>query len=229
MELSHFLEHVKKHAGTSEEVAREASDQTLEVLGELLTESTQHAVARELPDELAEALQRCRPDGDFGLEEFYERIQLREEPPGGYNVEHAQAVCMGMSETLDDETRTRLQNSVPDEYRELFEPREIDEIQRAERHGSREADDRKLSSGRPGSSRPLSEAKGSAHSDSVVNADEPRASRKLASSHGSPHEGRDLSTGRPDGDVNVDLPDEPDAEPDSTSDQEDDEADDPES
>lgn len=209
MQMSQFLEHVRKHSGTGEDTAREAADQTLEVLGELLTESTQHALARELPEQLADSVQRRRPNGEFGLDDFYEQINLRDEDDdSAYNVEHAQAVCMGMTETLDDETRTRVQNSLPEDFRELFEPREIEELQRARRQGSEEDDDNKLSTGRPGSSRPLSESKSDAHSDSVVNTEEPRANRKLSSSHASPHEGRDLSTGRPDGEVNVDLPEE---------------------
>jgi uncharacterized protein (DUF2267 family) len=201
MEMQHFTQTVQKYAGSSDELAERASESTLEVLGALVTKSDQRALARQLPSPLSEAIQRSSPDQTFDLETFYDRIEVGESVEGALQLEHAQAVCQALAQTVDSEMRTRLARHLPEEYEHLFEPRKVPAA-KPRRHRDVAEDTRKLSSGRPGSSKPLSEASsGAAHSNSVAESSNPRGDRKLSTGHGSPHEGRDLATGRPDGQV----------------------------
>ncbi len=204
MEMQSFTTIVQKHSGSSDELAERAAESTVEVLGQLLIRSDQRALARQLPAPLADAVQRHRPNGTFELETFYDRIEVGEEVEGALQLEHAQAVCQALAETVDSEMRTRIVNHLPDGYEHLFDVREIPAARRRRQRKSSE-NSNKLSSGRPGSSKPLSEAQsGAAHSNSVVESENPRGDRKLSTGQGSPHEGRDLATGRPDGQVPAD-------------------------
>ena len=197
MQMSQFISAVQKHSGSSEAVARRAAINTLEVFGQLLLKADQEAVAEQLPDELAEAIQRHKSDQTFELEEFYDRIDVKHEAGKSFQIEHAQAVLEAMAELMDKETRRRIIKHLPDEYGELVTPRDIKEVHGPEHHVTEEGN--KMSTGRPGSSHPLSEATSDAHTHSVARSDNPHGGRKLSTGHQSPNEGHDLATGRPDG------------------------------
>lgn len=199
MELGEFLEAVRRHAGSSQKDARQASKKTLEVFGELLTRGDREALVEQLPRSLANALQRGEPGLDFEIEEFYDRIVIEDEAEQGFQLEHAQAVLVALGELIDTETRKRLQAHLDDAYAELLEPREIPEIERKRRTDDNEENGRKLSTGKPGSSRPLNEARGGGHRNSPARTDSPREHRKLSSGKGGPNEGHDLATGKPPG------------------------------
>ena len=199
MQLREFLEAVRRRAGSTESDARVASKKTLEVFGELLTRADREAVAEQLPRSLANALQRGEPGRDFDLDTFYERVVVDDGAEQGFQLEHAQAVCAALAELVDAEVRKRLQAHLPEEFRELLQPREIPELEQKPRRQDIEQNARKLSTGRPGGSRPLNEAKGAGHSNSVAKSDNPRGGRKLSTSSGAPNEGHDLATGSPPG------------------------------
>ena len=198
MDMQDFLASVQKHAGSSEKVARRAAIKTLEVFGQLLTRAEQRAVANQLPDELAEAVQRHNPGRDFDIDEFYNRIQIKHDAAKSFQMEHAQAVMETLANWVDYETRTRLTRHLPDAYGELLSPREIQEVHGPDRYVTRDKG-RKLSSGKPGSKNPLNEATSDAHSNSVARSGNPYGERKLSTGKPSPNEGHDLATGRPDG------------------------------
>lgn len=197
MNYEQFILAVQRHAGDGEEVARRAAEKTLGVFGELLTESDQKALADELPDTLADAIQTRRAGESYNLDEFYRRIDIGHDQSAGFQVEHAQAVLAALADVLDRETRVRLQKHLPDEYKPLLEPREIPEYDGSQHHDSR-TEARKLSTGKPGPEHPISEAESDAQSGSVVESENPHGDRKLSTGKSSPNEGHDLATGKPD-------------------------------
>jgi uncharacterized protein (DUF2267 family) len=198
MQMERFLSAVQKHSGSSEEVARRASIDALEVFGQLLLKTDQKAVADELPDELADAIRRHQPGRTFGVEELYDRIEVKHDASKSFQIEHAQAVLEALGRLIDKETRRRIVKHLPEEIGELVTPRDIKEVHGPEHHVTEESG-RKMSTGKPGSSHPLSEGTSDAHSNSVANADNPHGARKLSTGRQSPNEGHDLATGRPDG------------------------------
>lgn len=199
MELGEFLEAVRRHAGSSQKDARKASKKTLEVFGELLTRADREALAEQLPRSLSNALQRGEPGREFEIDDFYERIVIEDDAEQGFQLEHAQAVLVALGELVDVETRKRLQAHLSDEYAELLEPRDVPEVERKRRAADVEENGRKLSTGKPGSSRPLNEARGGGHTDSPAQTETPREDRKLSTGKGGPNEGHDLATGTPPG------------------------------
>lgn len=199
MELGAFLELVCRHAGSSQQDARRASKKTLEVFGELLTRADREATAEQLPRSLSNALRRGEPGQQFEIGEFYDRIVIEDDADQGFEVEHAQAVLVALGEMVDHETRKRLQAHLEEEYADLLEPKEIPEVDRRRRGDDIEETRSTLSTGKPGSSRPLNEADGDGHPDSPANTDSPRESRKLSTGEGGPNEGHDLATGTPPG------------------------------
>lgn len=193
MELDEVLETVRHRAGSTEKDALRASKQTLEVLGALLTRADREALADQLPRSLANALRRRDPGEDFGLDQFYEEVLVDEEGKKGFQIEHAQAVCAALAELVDGETNKRLKAHLPEEFQELLEPREIPEIREKPRGHDIDKNGRKLSTGRPGSSRPLAEARGGGHAESLASRENPHAGRKLSSGAVSPNDGSDFS------------------------------------
>lgn len=167
MQMSQFIQAICKHSGSSEKAARRAATKTLEVFGELLTDTDRKAVSRQLPSELADAIATGRSGREFGIDEFYERINVRKGAARGFQIEHAQAVCAALADALDYETRIRLQNHLSEEFARLLEPRDIPGVQNGSRRETSHSG-RKLSTGRPGSTNPINEAGGIAHRNSVA-------------------------------------------------------------
>ncbi|MFB6262708.1 MAG: DUF2267 domain-containing protein [Bradymonadaceae bacterium] len=203
MRTDRFISRIRQRAGSTQSAARTAAEQTLEVLGELLTRHDRRDLARELPGDLGDRLQVRSPEASFGLETFYEKIHIEPddlagEDSGGVHLEHAQAVCEVLTELLDGEWCKRLQSRLPDDYADLFEVRHVSTATPPRGHDIEE-NPRKLSNGRPGSSQPLSEVSDGAQRESVAESENPRADRKLSSSTGSPTPGRDLASGEPPG------------------------------
>lgn len=196
MDMQSFLATVQKYAGSAEAVAERAARKTLEVLGELLTHRDREVLARDLPDDLREPLFARSNGSGFDRDTFYEKVIVQENANRSFHLEHAQAVCTAVTETVDSETAQRVRTRLPDSIAELFEPRDIPTADRSRRDVG--AGSRKLSSGRPGSSRPISEADSKVgHRNSVVSRDNPHGNRKLSTGQGA----RDLASGKAAGDV----------------------------
>lgn len=196
MTYEQFILSVEHHAGDGEEIARHAARGTLELFGELLTGPDQKALAAELPGPLAEAVRRRKPGQNYGLEEFYDRIDVQTGQTKGFQIEHAQAVLATLGKLVDREIRVRLQKHLPEEFGPLLELREVPEYDGSKHHDSR-SESRKLSTARDGSENRISEAS-EAQSGSVTASDNPHGDRKLSSREKSVNEGHDLATGKPD-------------------------------
>ncbi|MFB6262802.1 MAG: DUF2267 domain-containing protein [Bradymonadaceae bacterium] len=188
---------IQRHAGDGEDIARRSAEATLEVFGELLSAPDRRVLADALPESFGEYVGRGEPDQSYDLDEFYRRVDVEHDQSLGFQVEHAQAVLAAIAELLDRETRQRVRSRLPEAFRPLLDPREIPEFDGSVHHDSR-SEERKLSSARPGSRHPISEAESDAHSESVVRSDNPHDDRKLSSSTSSPNEGHDLASGEPD-------------------------------
>lgn len=192
-----FLIAIQRRAGDDEETARLAAEKTLEVFGELLTRPDREALAEALPEPFADTLETRKPGRSYGLDEFYERLEIRDGESTGFQLEHAQAVLAALADLMGKELRVRIQKHLPDAFQPLLEPRDIPEFDGSKHHDSR-SESRKLSSARKGSEDRISEGAGDIHSDSVAANENPREDRKLSSKEGSVNEGHDLATGKPD-------------------------------
>jgi uncharacterized protein (DUF2267 family) len=156
-----FLEKVRERGAlTSPDQARAVAEAVLEALGELLFDRDRLRLAEALPTPFGEALRRGAPGQDFGLEEFYRRVQRREGVAPGFGVEHAQAVCLAIAAALGEELTVYLVRRLPDELAPLFRRRRLEPTlppdvhhtpQVAAGYGST------LSSGRFGSRDPVAE------------------------------------------------------------------------
>ncbi|HEY3237727.1 MAG TPA: DUF2267 domain-containing protein [Polyangiaceae bacterium] len=195
------------------EQAERAVHAVLEVLGERLTDDEARSLAAELPEGLRSPLRGARYVGDFGVQNFLERVGTHELVKRSFAVEHVEIVCRALCEALPDETLQRLIRHLP-EYAELFTvpdvpppPERAYELRHAERpehtlSSGRPGASRPISESRPGSTHPLSEAKPErGHSQSVARSDDPHRDSRLSSSRGLTQEREEhtLSTGRPAG------------------------------
>lgn len=123
MEFQPFIEDVRSRAGLgSQEEATGAAEATLETLGEVLGNDDRQSIAADLPEGLASALRRSQANQRLQHDEFYERVRERESASQGLAMEHAQAVCQALAQSLDSEQRSKLRGMVPEDYRYLFEP-----------------------------------------------------------------------------------------------------------
>lgn len=203
MSYERFIDAVSWRCGFEERApAERAVEATLRVLAERLDEADARAVARQLPPRLASLMRADEHGAEFGLADLYDRVARLEGVNRSFAAEHAQVVCQVLCDYLDDEGRKHLRVHVPPEIADLFTPRPPAAPLRAEdrpRHRAPPGSGRTLASGRPGSSRPLSEADGWAHTDSVVRSADPYADRKISSARGTTQEveGETLATGKP--------------------------------
>lgn len=204
MSYERFITEVRERSGLGavEEAAR-AAEATLGALRQRLVDDEAEALARELPEELAQILRGGAYDADFGVEELYRRVRDREGIPLGRATELAQVVCQALAGAMSAELRLRLSGHLPADLAELLTPRAAPPPPPAPEHREREAppgEGRTLSGGRPGSHHPLSEAHPDrAHEHSVVREDNPHGETKISSSPGLTQErlGDDLAGGRP--------------------------------
>ena len=143
---------------------------------------------------------RRGPAAQDRLEDFYDRVAVREGIDLGFAREHAQSCCRVLAEAFDDDTRQRLTNRLPDELARLFdlsaEEHEVHGVWIHRARGERTT----LSEGRPVSHTPISEAgPQDAQQESVSRSENPHGETKLSSSRGTTQEREreTLSRGRP--------------------------------
>jgi uncharacterized protein (DUF2267 family) len=156
-----FLEKVRERGAlTSPEQARAVAEATLEALGEQLFDRDRIRLAEALPAPFGEALRRGAPGQDFGLDDFYRRVQRREGVAPGFGVEHAQAVCLAIAAALGEELTVYLVRRLPDEFAPLFRRRRLEPTVPPDAHHAPQVAagyGRTLSTGRFGSRDPLAE------------------------------------------------------------------------
>jgi len=157
---------------------------TLEALAELLAPADATAIAAALPPGLASVIVR-RPRGSAQpLGDLYARIAASEGVSLGRAVEQVGAVCQAVAEALDVDGRVLLQRRLTPEWAQLFalEERAPAPDGPPGAPGTAPGHGHTLATGRPGSRRPLSEARSpGAQTESVVASENPHAKTKLSS------------------------------------------------
>jgi uncharacterized protein (DUF2267 family) len=201
MQMTHeeLVDEVMGHAGLgSPAEAERAIRAVFEVLAERVSRSEAEALADELPATLAEPLRHGHYERDFDLDELYARVAFREAVSPGFAMEHTLSTCQVVAQVVSARVLERLQRALPGAIASLFELRATASgplpRQRVAAHRNT------LAEGRPGSQRPLSDARtDGAHSQSVVCADNPHGDTKLSSSRGmtQEREHESLAEGRP--------------------------------
>lgn len=147
--------------------AERAIEATLAAVGERLPDATVGLLAQCLPGPLSRQLLRREHHRDFDLPELYELVSERERVSPGFAREHAQVVCQAVADELDAATLAGLREALPGGIAALFTPRPPSPAPpRPVRHHARRRGT--LSEGRPGSSRPLSEAGSDRHPDTKL-------------------------------------------------------------
>jgi uncharacterized protein (DUF2267 family) len=187
MEYADFVEQVRARTGfDSDRDARRAVEATLEVLGQHLPVSDREEVCRKVPGEIAQILRRRRYDGDVDAEMFFELVGELEGVAIGFALEHADVVCQVLAESSGAEGRAHLTLGVSPSMKWLFEPRRRSSTPPPHVHDHlvMPGQGHTLASGHTGSYRPIYLARGTAHDDSVVGADEPHGDVKLSSTRG---------------------------------------------
>lgn len=107
---------------------------TLETLGERLAGGAADKLAAELPREIGEYLRHATPVdlyGDsFGLDEFFQRVSMREREDLPAATYHARAVIEVLQEAVTPGAIEKIRAQLPDEYAPLFEAGSVGEMER---------------------------------------------------------------------------------------------------
>lgn len=176
--------------------ARSALQATLRALRGGLTDDEAQALAQEIDAPWAAPLREGFYAGELALEEFYRQVACDGQRRLSVGAESAQIVCRVLGSVLSPTTVQRLSRHVPQLARDFEAPPAPQVIQCAEHLRSAAAPEHTLAAGRPGSSRPLSEARPNpgqtlsggraenAHAHSVARSDDPHADTKLSSARG---------------------------------------------
>jgi uncharacterized protein (DUF2267 family) len=222
MQNERFIEEIEERTGVqSDHQAAEVGRATLAVLGAAMVDEDRESLAEALEGaSMREALLSSEPAADApSLEEFYEQISDRTELPLHFAAEFAQGVCQVLRREVDAERLDAIVARLPEAYGDqlFFEPETAGpghtDPSRGEVSTGREVASRTvppggaqpqapaadtLAEGRPGSNRPISEARpDDAHTASVARDDNPRGDHKLSSGPDAPTGDRTLSEGRP--------------------------------
>ena len=203
MEMTYetFLESICHRGGfESAERAEEVARATLCVLGEVLVDSDRNALADELPGVLREPLCSRKPNQDYDLQTFYERVSDEQRLNGGFARETAQVVGRVLMRALDAELMSRIRRRLADEYEVLFVNPHEDTPQpdRPLDHDAT-ANERTLARGKPGSDKPVSDSHpDEGHKGSIAAQENPRGETKIATGHESTDEDDEtLAGGKP--------------------------------
>jgi uncharacterized protein (DUF2267 family) len=181
---------------TTTSEARSALQATLRALRSGLTDDEARALAQELDGPWAAPLREGVYEGELTVEEFYRLVAFHEQRRLSVGAEHAQIVCRALGSLLSPTALQRLVQQAPLLAREFDAPPAPQVIQCPEHLRAAAAPEHTLAGGRPGSSRPLSEARPNpdrtlsggraenAHAHSVARSDDPHADTKLSSARG---------------------------------------------
>lgn len=122
MQYHEFIGRVQNRArlGTTGEAVR-ATRATLEVLGERLHHGEAAHLASQLPEEVAVFLRDDQSDEAFGVEEFFERVGMKEKVDVPDAVHHARAVISVVQEAVTKGQIKDVRSQLPEEYDPLFE------------------------------------------------------------------------------------------------------------
>ncbi len=121
MQAAEFVLQVQRHAGlkTSEQ-AMNATDATLETLGERLDRTRRGKLAAQLPGELKEILLRSRQTQRYLLNEFYNRVAARASLGYPHAVSQAKSVMAILREAVSVKEIEHVLADLPEEYEEFL-------------------------------------------------------------------------------------------------------------
>lgn len=122
MEYHEFVGQVQHRArlGTEGEAVR-AIHATLESLGERLFGGEAHNLAAQLPQEIGDYLERPIESESFDLDEFYDRVSVREGVDLPDAVYHARVVIEVLREAVTPALMDKIMAQFPEEYNQLFD------------------------------------------------------------------------------------------------------------
>ena len=160
--------------------AEAALEAVLDALASHLAAADRAFIAEQLPPPYTTAVQRPTTAAASRPSDLYAQLATRDEVSLGAAVEQARAACAALAAIVGDDTRSLLLRRLPPDWAALFAPvaaaPETDvPASMVPGHGQT------LATGRPGSSRPLSEAEPPPAQPDSVAAANPHADRKLSS------------------------------------------------
>jgi uncharacterized protein (DUF2267 family) len=123
MEYNEFITHVQSLAqSNSREEAERATRATLETITERIPGDEFKEVASELPQELAQSLQRREGEisEPFNLQEFISRVSQRENIEPTTTVIHVRAVFAVLQNAINPDKFSKFHNYFDHDYEELF-------------------------------------------------------------------------------------------------------------
>jgi len=131
MKYEEFIEQVQKRAHlASKSEAERATRAALETLAECISKEERYDAASQLPRGLAMYLRQPflgpgkqpAPKGNFTLDEFFQRVSVREDVPPAAAREHAHVVLSVLSDALSKGEFEDIRSQLPIEfYYEFFE------------------------------------------------------------------------------------------------------------
>jgi len=121
MRYDEFVGQVQHRArlGTEGEAVR-AIHATLETLGERLYGGEAHNLAAQLPQEIGAYLEQPTINESFGLDEFFDRVAMREGIDLPDSVYHARVVIEVLKEAVSPGVLNKVLDQLPAEYDQLF-------------------------------------------------------------------------------------------------------------
>ncbi|WP_414565006.1 MULTISPECIES: DUF2267 domain-containing protein [unclassified Anabaena] len=123
MEYNEFITHVQSLAqSNSREEAESATRATLETLKERVSGDEIQELARQLPQELANCLQKREAENEqsFNLQEFIMRVSQKENIEPTTTAIHVRAVFAVLQNAVNPEKFAKLHTYFSHDYEELF-------------------------------------------------------------------------------------------------------------
>lgn len=123
MEYNEFITHVQSLAqSNSREEAERATRATLQTITERIPSDEFKEVAAELPQELAQSLQRREGESSeaFNLQEFITRVSQRENIEPTTSAIHVRAVFAVLQNAIKPDKFSKFHNYFDHDYEELF-------------------------------------------------------------------------------------------------------------
>lgn len=121
MRYAEFIEKVQSQAELETgDLALEATQATLETLGERLERDEQRKLAAELPDGMKEHVLARQETTRFLLKDFYKRVAARADIRVPEAINRSQVVVSVLQEAVSAGILDKVRAQLPDEYDELF-------------------------------------------------------------------------------------------------------------
>lgn len=189
MDLQRLIDDVlSRGAFGGPEEARRAVEAVLGAFGACLVPDEARALSADFHGSIGRLVLDNATGAEASREAIYRRTAVLENVPLGRAAEHTQIVLMSMVEHVPEAILLRLVRHLGPDVGELLTPRRPAEEPPIRLHQPKEpalGKGHTLSTGRPGSSHPVSEAHlETAQTHSVARSENPHEDTKISSSHG---------------------------------------------